>query len=509
MTIRVVTAAQAAARDAAAIAAGVPSAALMAAAGEGAARWVQARHATRLARGVAVYAGAGNNGGDAWVVAHRLAAAGVPVRALAVRRAATDDAQAAFAAARAAGVLADPPRGDEAVVIDGLLGTGARGAPRGRIADAIATINARGAAGALVVSLDVPSALDASTGAGAADAVRAHATVTFGTLKRGLLRARDVAGTIAVVDIGLGSHAELPDGAPTLVDDTLARVLTPRIGAHAHKGTRGKVLVAGGAPGMTGAVLLAGDGAQRAGAGMTRLVVPAAQVDAVAPARVHLAAPWPADAADAAALVAWTDALVVGPGLGRDAAAATLLARLLTAAPCPVVLDADALWHLAADGALRALVRERPAVLTPHAAEASRLAEGTGVALRGDAEADAEALARALGVTVLLKGVPTHVATPDGEVRVIARGAPTLAVAGSGDLLAGVIGALLAQGMPTPDAAALGAWAHGRAGELAARAAGGVRGVILGDVVRAFPAAWRVPARPPGVLAELPAAGPP
>ncbi len=211
MTVRVVTAAEAAARDVAAIAAGTPSPALMEAAGRGAAAVIRKTYGDRLSRGVAILAGPGNNGGDGWVVARHLTAAGVPVRVAEYGESRTPDARAARDAALP-GVSLGVPGGGEAVVVDALLGTGARGVPQGAIGDAVDHAVALRRGGAVVVALDVPTGVDATTGT-AIRCVTADLTVTFGTLKRGHLVARGRCGTIVVLDIGLGDSAELEDGA--------------------------------------------------------------------------------------------------------------------------------------------------------------------------------------------------------------------------------------------------------------------------------------------------------
>jgi NAD(P)H-hydrate epimerase len=218
--VPVTSAAESAARDRAAIGAGVPSRALMRAAGMAAAAEIVRRFAGRglRRRGVAVFAGPGNNGGDAWVVAGALAAGGIPVRMIQVGRPGTPDAIAERAAwMNAPGVAMSVTTGAEALAIDGLLGTGASGAPRGAIADAVARIALMRDSGVPVVALDVPTGVDATTG-DAAGAVVADVTLTFGTMKRGLLVARGHAGMIVVLDIGLGSAAVLDDGAARAAD---------------------------------------------------------------------------------------------------------------------------------------------------------------------------------------------------------------------------------------------------------------------------------------------------
>jgi NAD(P)H-hydrate epimerase len=513
--VRVVTAAQAAARDRAAIEAGVPSRALMRQAGAAAA--AEIARAGPLDGGVAVFAGPGNNGGDAWVVARSLAAAGVVVRVCEAAEARTPDARAERADALALlGGAPTEPDGSERVVVDGLLGTGAAGAPRGALADAVARVNARRDSGAEVVALDVPSGLDATTGRADGAFVRADVTLTFGTMKRGLLAARDACGRIAVLDIGLGGHAALADGAPALVDARWVAARVPPISAGAHKGTRRRVAIVGGGAGMAGATVLAARAAFRSGVGLVRLVVaPESVAAAQAAAPEAIAGAWPTPGEAAVALAAGgpladTDALLVGPGLGRSLATRALVEALLRAWRGPVVLDADALNAFEGEAdALGALLRGRPALVTPHPAEFARLAGGSvRDAVDGRYEA-APDLARRLGACVLLKGVPTVIAAPDGRCLVSAAGSPSLAVAGSGDLLSGICVTLLAQMDEPLDAAACAAWAHGRAAELAGGDAGRrVRGVTLDRVAESLGAAWTPP--PPErfpVLCALPRVG--
>jgi NAD(P)H-hydrate epimerase len=393
------------------------------------------------------------------------------------------------------------------VAVDGVLGIGAAGAPRGAAAEAIRALAAYRARGARTVALDLPSGVDATTGASPGEAVVADVTVTFGSVKRGLLVARAHAGRIVVVDVGF-----LPPrgAAPRLVTGAWVREHLPPIAFDAHKGVRRHVLVVGGAPGMAGAAALATRAALASGAGIVKV---AAAPESVAAVQLlvpeALAAAWPADGAAAAALAhPWPHVLVLGPGLG--AGARPLLERLLAVWRGPVVLDADALNAFAGDaGALRELLGGRPALLTPHVAEFARLAGGTPQdALDERFDAGAR-LAAAVGATVLLKGVPTVVSVPDGGRLVTATGTAALGTGGSGDLLAGIAATLLAQTGDPLRAGAAAAWVHGRAAELATRGRP-VRAVTLARVLAALPEAWRVPAPRPRapVLAELTAPTP-
>lgn len=510
MSVRVVTAEEAARRDAAAIAAGTGSRALMQRAGAAAADAIL-RHFGDDARdrGACVVTGPGNNGGDGWVVAGHLAGAGIAVRVHEVLPSRTGDAIAERTAAIAR-VTRGPPRPGDGVVVDALLGTGARGDAEGPVREAVSLVRECRAAGSRVVALDLPTGVDASSGAGSFTVV-ADLTISFGTVKRGHLLARDACGAIMVVDIGLGAHANLDDGAPILVDAAFVAGSLPRIGADSHKGVRRRVVIAGGARGMAGAVTLAARAAARSGAGMVRALVEEPSLLALQATAIEATvATWPIRDADLREAVSgYAHAVLVGPGLGRSDASRALLGQLLDAWRGPAVIDADALNLFAGDvNGLAAALDGRPALLTPHASELARLAgveASDVVAARFDIGRD---LARATRAAVLLKGVPTVVTAPDGSILVSAAGTPALAAAGSGDLLGGIAVTLLAQTGDPLRSGACAAWIHGRAAEIA-NAGRPVRGVTLTDVMEGLAWSWDLAATPPapGVLAELPSVG--
>ena len=515
----VVDAAGARAADSAAIAAGIPSRALMQRAGAAAAAEVVRRFPGDIAAGIVVATGAGNNGGDGWVMAAALHAAGVRVRVVECLPARAPDARAERAAAIAAGVphgsdVESLLRGSERIAIDALLGTGLRAdAPlEGAAAKAVATLIARRLLdGTSIVALDVPSGMDATTGHDVG-ALRCALTLAFGTLKRCHVVSRGGCGHIAVLDIGLGSHASLATtrGA-TLATPQWFRRSVPPIDASAHKGTRGRIAIVGGAPGMAGAVILAARAAVRSGAGLVKCVVSPESVQAVHEAEpAALVTPWPVDDATLGReITEWADAVLAGPGLGR-ATARTLVERLLRQFDGAVVLDADALNAFAGDAdRLAPLLASRQAMLTPHPAELARLLDRTVDDVLFERFTLLPSFARRIGAVVLSKGVPTIVATPDGALTVVAEGTPILATGGSGDLLGGIAVTLLAQTGNAGLAGALAAYAHGRAAHLVS--ARDVRGYTLDDVLLALPVVWSLPApmpRPP-VLAELPAVGEP
>ena len=477
----------------------------------------------RLDAGVLLFAGPGNNGGDAWVVARALAASGVAARVIEPIPAKTDDAVAERALALPvveveewSSSSRDALWHGEALVVDGLLGTGASGAPRGDIAKAVSAIADARARGAFIVALDLPTGVDATTGE-ADGAVIADLTLTFGTIKRGHLVARGACGEIAVLDIGLAMEGN-DDETPRLIDERWVAARVPAIDAAAHKGTRKKLAIVGGARGMTGAAILAARAAMASGIGMVKLIVEDASVPVVQESEPFaLAGSWPSNREAAAReIAAWADVVVIGPGLGRTDDTRELVRHVLEAWRGPVLLDADAINVF--EGVIEELGRlldgaSRQALLTPHPMEFARLARlNVHDVLARRFEVGGE-LARQIGATVLLKGVPTVISSPTGHPLVSATGTPTLGTAGSGDILAGVAGTLLAQTGDAHAAAAAAAWVHGRAAE---RAAGGgtdetprVRGITLADVLGALPLGWAFDTRPPRypVLAELPRVG--
>ena len=518
--VRVVTSSESAARDASAIGSGIPSRALMQRAGAAAAAEIALRYRDKLARGVLVFAGPGNNGGDAWVVARALAASGARVRVIEPIAAKTPDAIAerdlaldVIDAADVVSVLPESLDAGDGLVIDGLLGTGGSGAPRGAIARLISLTSAIQVRDATIIALDVPSGLDASTGAAHDVVIKADLTVSFGTIKRGHLVNREVCGTIVVLDIGLGAHALRDDGAPLLVDEAWVGARLPGIPASAHKGVRKKVAIIGGAAGMAGATVLAARAAMRSGVGMVKLVVAQESLAAVQQSEPYaLAGEWPAD--DAAVdreVCGWADAVIIGPGLGRDDASRSLLERVLRRWTGPTLLDADALTLFEGDArGLAQALAGRHAIITPHPVEFARLA-GVDVehVLDNRFEVGRE-LAATIGAVVLLKGVPTVITAPNGRRLVSASGTPALAAAGSGDVLSGIGGTMLAQIGDPLIAAAIAAWVHGRAAErVPSSTAGDVRGIALEDVVNELRDSWTFDDRPTRypVLVEVPSVG--
>ncbi len=467
----------------------IPSRVLMESAGRAVAAVLVREHPEVLERGAGVVVGAGNNGGDGWVVARALHVAGVPVWVAGLDPK-TDDAIDTRALARLDGVrelARDEPWPAAALVLDALLGTGAAGPVRG---DVLALAERIVSHGAPVVALDGPTGLDLSSGE-AHGPVRARLTVTFGGPRRGHLLAREWCGRIVVVDIGFPP----PDPAwPLLVTDAWAAERLPQLSPRMHKGDRGRVTVVGGAAGMTGAALHAARAALAAGAGLVKLVGARETVEA---ARTSLPDALTVESAlagepEPAVLEAldWADAIVVGPGLSREPARAPFLAAILARRPVPAVLDADALALYDAASSTTSTA-SRPRVFTPHLGEFRTLC---GDQLADEAANDRwAAVAKAalkLKGTILLKGVPTVIAELRGPIHVVASGNPGLATGGSGDLLAGFVGAFLARGSVPLEAAALGAHALGRAAEHGARQ-WTARSLRPADVLAALPDVWR------------------
>ncbi|MFL5529062.1 MAG: NAD(P)H-hydrate dehydratase [Gemmatimonadaceae bacterium] len=513
MPVWVVSANESAARDRAAIESGTPSRVLMQRAGMAAADQIARRYSERLREGALVFTGSGNNGGDGWIVAAALAGRGISVSVAEIARAVADKSPDAVAA-RDDGIgsvrVVDSIDDNVPVVVDALLGTGFEGEPRGEIASAITTINGLRTRGARVAALDVPSGLNATTGH-RVSCVVADLTLSFGGLKRGTLLARDCCGEIVALDIGLDSAGGAAPSLPMLIDSDWVRSRVPPIPFDAHKGTRKHLAIVGGGRGMPGAVVLAARAALRSGIGLVRTHVASENLSAVLSAVPSaLNAEWPADENQIEAQITkWADAIVLGPGLGKSQETRDLVERILSASQVPVLLDADALNVFQGEAAsLGALLTRRRAVavVTPHVAEFARLARvetKAVIANRFDIGID---LARTLGAVVLLKGTPTTIFTPSGRRLVVARGSSALGTGGSGDILSGIIGTLLAQLGDATDAAACGAWVHGRAAEIC----GYVRGTTLEDVLYALPRAWneRDPRPAPPVLVELPAVSP-
>lgn len=513
--IPLVSAAEMRAIDAAAIERyRVPSLELMESAGQAVVERMSTHFGSPSGRNVLVVCGGGNNGGDGLVVARRLQEDGarvtVIVAALAERMSPDAIAVAGRWTESGGEILhvADENAmkafledcGDYDVVVDALLGTGSAGAPRGAVLAAIVGLNRLDIP---IASIDIPSGIDPDTGAVAAEAVRADLTVALGYPKRGhyLHPAREHTGLLETADIGLPREAALAAPiADFLVEAEDVRELLPRWSAAAHKGSRGRLLLVGGSVGLTGAVVLAARAALRAGAGLVTAGVPQSLNDVF---EIKLTEAMTLPLAEGggrwlspAALQAIRDfggdrlsALIVGPGMSRQAEALEVARSLVTLFDCPAVIDADALYAFRGrPDLLERKATSGPLVLTPHPGEAEWILGVPPAGIEARRIDLAAEWGQRLGQVLVLKGSPTVIGTPEGEAFVNPTGGPALATGGTGDVLAGLIGAFLAQGLSPVHAAIVGVYLHGHIADLIVERRGRF-GLVAGDLVDALPEA--------------------
>jgi len=456
------TAAQVREIDARLIAAGTSGFELMQRAAHAA--WRALRRRWPQADTVTVLAGCGNNAGDGYLIAALAQRAGWTVKVLAVGdpQRLQGDAASAFVEARDAGVVIEAWSTDvplQGVLVDALLGTGLKGEVREPYAGAIAALNA---CGLPIMAVDLPSGLCADSGRMRGCAVRAELTVSFIGLKLGLFTGEGPAHVGALVFDDLQVDAAIVDQvgacAVRLREANLPR-LAPR-SPTAHKGSFGQVLVIGGDRGTGGAALLSAEAALRCGAGMVTLATRPEHVTAALVRRPEIMCSGVDSTYGLNALVQRADVLVIGPGLGQAPWGRSLLSL---AAQCrvPQVWDADAL-NLLAETDVEAPV---DGLLTPHPGEAARLLHCTIAEVQADRPKAARELASRYGCTVVLKGAGSLIAAADGRLALCSHGHPAMASAGLGDVLAGVAGALLAQGLASFEAACLAVWLHAVAGE--------------------------------------------
>ena len=467
-------------------------------------------------RAIIIFCGPGNNGGDGFVVARLLREAGLAPTVVLASGAARLSADAAEqlalfrasggsprdgstpeACARAVRMEARAASAHPPLLIDALLGTGSKGAPRGALLDAVSWIERlRGERGATVAAIDLPTGVDGDSGATPGEAVHADLTVTMAFVKPGLLfyPGRALAGRVRVVDIGIpeavaddvGLHMSFLTGEE-------ASALIPRRAPDAYKSLVGRILIVGGSPGLTGAPSMAALAAQRTGSGLITIALPAA-LNAPIEAKLTeiMTLPCPETSRGGLsitgeeALIARaqrTDVWALGPGLGREEESLELIRRLAARFPGPIVIDADGLT------AFRGRAEIRPAglphaVLTPHPGEMAALLEGQATDAHPCDTARAYAVSRRS--VLVLKGAPTVIASPDGRVWVNPTGNPGLATGGSGDALTGIIASLLGQGLSPAEAARLGVYLHGESADRVA-ATRGRFGYSPLDVISAMP----------------------
>jgi len=488
---------------------GLPGMVLMENAGAAVARVIEARFPKAVR--IAILCGKGNNGGDGFVVARRLRARGPAVFLIGSRGDVAGDAARHLAALEQSGcVIGEAPDAPQwrrvrnavigaDLVVDALLGTGLREAPRGIARQVIADMARRQRKP--VIAVDIPSGLPSDLVAGPADAIRASVTVTFAALKPALVfePAAVQAGEVIVADIGI--PARLLEAASLFVIEPrdAGQAWGPRPRA-SHKGTQGQLLVVAGSPGKSGAAVLAATAALRSGAGRVTVATSPGALPRVPARRPELmAAALPVarsgglssrGIARALALTRSCQAVVLGPGLGQDKATQAFVEVFVRDCPVPLVIDADGLNALASRReAVRWLAARRAGtVLTPHPGEMGRLTRRSTKQVQSVRLESALALASASGAVVVLKGHQTIVAEPSGRAAVNPTGNPGLAIAGSGDVLAGIVGALLARGNDPWTAATAAVYAHGLAGDQRV-AEHGIEGMLAGELADSLPAA--------------------
>jgi len=485
----------------------IPGLELMERAGQGAARAALEMLGAVKGKKVIHLCGKGNNGGDGFVVARLLAQKGaVPkVFLLGKKGQVRGDAKENLMRLLQVGVeVEELTRLEELsgletahLIVDALLGIGVSGSVQGLIAQIIYRINDSGIP---ILAVDIPSGVNADTGEILGCCVRADRTATMAFPKQGFFFSpgREKVGTLTIVDIGVPSWAveEEKLSVEALEGQEMARLMPSRP-ADAHKGSCGRVLVVAGSVGMTGAAALTSMAVLRAGAGMAILGIPESlnQIMEVKLTEV-MTSPLPETKTQALALasletiqelLSWADVLAIGPGLSTDPETVQVVRQLLPKLSCPTVVDADGLNAIAQDTQLLKSVKA-PLVITPHAGELARLS-GKEIALKTEERIDAvEEISRRYGVVCVFKGSPTLIADGKGQVSINTTGNAGMATAGAGDVLTGMIAGFLAQGLSPMEAARLGVYLHGLAGDVA-RDVRGEWGMVAGDLVEAIPEA--------------------
>jgi NAD(P)H-hydrate epimerase len=491
---------------------GIPGAVLMENAGRGAYEKIVEMIPDAAGRPIAVLCGRGNNGGDGFVIARYFHTAGACVTAFlfADPGRVAGDALAKLEAFKEAGgsvmTITDEAQWRDAaphlqkagIIIDALLGTGLASEVQGVCRSAIESINAL--SGAMVVAVDMPSGIDATTGAVLGAAAKAHLTCTFGFAKRGLVLhpGAAYAGRLEIIDIGIpAALAESSDSNEYLIDKALLAGSVPARKPDTHKGTYGHALILAGSPGKTGAAALAAQAAMRTGAGLVTVGLPAS-LNPILEVKLTeaMTEPLPEEAGGflgARALPGITELLqgksvvAIGPGLGDHKETAVLMNWIIKAAPAPIVIDADGLNLLARTiGALGRL--KVPAVLTPHPGEMARLTGRTTQQVQADRIGCARELAQKYKVIVVLKGSRTVIAAPDGSIYMNPTGNPGMASGGMGDALTGLITGLIAQGIDPLKASLLAVYVHGLIGDDIARERAPL-GILATDIIERIPAA--------------------
>ena len=494
----------------------IPGMVLMENAGAGVFRMIRKHFGSVAGRKFVVLCGKGSNGGDGFVAARHLFNHGgrVLVALVGKRTDLKRDARANYECIRRMGALLEKGGElaikevrsaralgmlpDSEFVIDALFGTGFSGKVKGLHLQAVDWINGRRST---KISVDLPSGIDANNGGIANVAVRADMTVTMGLKKIGLMigRGRGYVGMLETADLGIDG-ALAPKGSTFLVNSHDVKIVLPRRPLDAHKHSVGKILILAGSLGLTGAAAMASTAAMRAGAGAVILCTPQSVYPILARKLTEaMVEPLPETQDGSLSLDAyqaarkhfeWADVLIIGPGLSRIDDTQRLVWKVVSEFEKPIVIDADGLNALAEKVALLKRRKNRDLIITPHTGELSRLSGMPAQEIERERVSVARLLAKELRVTLILKGAPTVTASESGLVLVNPTGNPGMATAGAGDVLAGVVGALWAQGMERTDAAFAGVFVHGLAGDRAKNELG-ERGMMATDIARHVPASLR------------------
>lgn len=486
---------------------GLPGIALMESAGRSIVGAMRRHFGELHNKRVSIFCGKGNNGGDGYVVARYLRKAGsLPsVYLFAPAEQISGDARTNLDIIERIGIPIHSPGEwgpgpacqSAHLLVDALLGTGVKGPLKEELAHIVRAMNEHDAP---ITAIDLPTGVETDTGQVAGEAVRASATVTMGALKRGLCFSpgREHAGSVYVADIGFPREVEGSSGARTYwAAPEHVACLLPHRATNTYKNACGQVVVISGSVGKTGAAALSSEAVLRAGAGMAVLAIPASLNPIVEDLLVEVMTLPVAEtkeqclSSEATAALAehfdWADVIAIGPGLTTHPEVKAVVAWVLQNYPKPMVIDADAINCLSMKPEV---LREssQDIVITPHPGELSRLIGVPAKDVITEPIEVARGAAEEFGVTVVLKGGPTVVASAAGDVYVNSTGNPGMATAGMGDVLTGIVAGLMAQGLEGPEAAVLGVFVHGLAGDRAMDALG-THGMIAGDVLRELPAA--------------------
>jgi NAD(P)H-hydrate epimerase len=495
---------------------GVPGLLLMENAGRGIVEIIKQKYSTLEYKKVLVICGKGNNGGDGFVIARLLSNSceKISVLLMASPSELKGDAKKNFITLQkftkksphqftlhrySKKLLSSFPQPD--IIVDAMFGTGFAGSVRKPFAEVIDWMNKQGVQ---IVAVDIPSGVNGTTGVVENYAVRANITVTFGSIKSGLLcnQGRELVGSVFIADIGIPNSITKDKRLRTfLIEKSDVRRIIPKRSMHAHKYSVGKVLVIAGSKGLTGAAALCSTAAMRVGAGAVVLGTPEPVYPILARKLTEVMTfPLPATSEGTLSLAAldgirerlsWADVLMIGPGLSQNPETQQLILKLLLEYRGKVLVDADGLNAVAANGISKLRHARAQFILTPHVGEFSRLTGLPSIEVEHRRIESACILAKQIGATVVLKGVPTVTASKEGNCFLNSTGNPGMATAGTGDVLSGIIAGLWAQGMSDVEAAWAGVYLHGLSGDLAAKKIG-ERGLLANDLIEYLPAAMQL-----------------